>query len=184
MELNQQDVVIQTFRTGSGWFSKDNGVRLTHIPSGITCSSSSERSQHANRAKAWDELDALISKTTKTMLNNMTKPTIELTYKQLRDRITTVLGSAINSRNVVTWECWPGSVVLANHIVQDLGKILEFGKGKIARGSKVKVVAGFSVGSSGVVEFVEPLPGGKIWVTRNGDSGPKYWYEHELEIVE
>lgn len=116
----------------------------------------------------------------------MTKPTIELTRKQLRDRITTVLGSALSTQNVVMWECWPGSVTLADHIVHDLGKLLEFGKGKIVRGSKVKVVAGFSVGSTGVVEFVEPLRGaeGKIWVTRNGDSGPKYWFEHELEILE
>ena len=113
------------------------------------------------------------------------KPVIELTQKELCNRIMEVLGTILNSREVSLWELWPGTRYLAEHISRDLGNIVEFSKGKITRGSRVVIKAGFSVGSRGVVEFVEPKgqAEGKIWVTRNGDSGPKYWYEHELEIL-
>lgn len=115
-----------------------------------------------------------------------TKPAIQLTQKEMRNRICEVLGTILNSREVSRWELWPGSMYLAEHIARDLGNIVEFGKGTIKRGSRVIVKAGFSVGSRGRVEFVEPKcqGDGKIWVTRDGDSGPKYWHEHELEIIE
>jgi len=190
MELNHEDLIITTFNTGTGFFMRvDTGVKIVHVPTGVFVCATEGRSQHANKDIALKLLKHHLERfySTNPELKPMsTKPTIELTQKELRNRITTVLGSALNSREVVMWDSWPGSVFLAEHIVRDLGNIVEFGKGKIERGSKVVIKAGFSVGSRGKVEFVEPKgqAEGKIWVTRDGDSGPKYWYEHELEILE
>lgn len=56
ININPADIQVDTFNTGSGWFPKYNGVRVTHKPTGLYVQCDTERSQHANRWRAVGEL--------------------------------------------------------------------------------------------------------------------------------
>lgn len=63
-DINPADLSISTFSTAKGGFAipNNNGVRVFHKPTRVEVECSSERSQHANRAKAVEMLKEEIGK--------------------------------------------------------------------------------------------------------------------------
>lgn len=56
MNIDYKDIRVDPIWNGSNWFPQYNGVRVTHIPSGISAECTEGRSQHRNRFDAMEKL--------------------------------------------------------------------------------------------------------------------------------
>ena len=58
MEIDHEEIIVETYRSGgNSWVNKpDNGVRITHRPTGLRVQSDMHRSLHRNKAMAMEEL--------------------------------------------------------------------------------------------------------------------------------
>ena len=59
-ELDPKDLRVDTYVTGS-WIKVNNGIKIKHRPTGITAECDEERSQHANKARAYEKLKYLVA---------------------------------------------------------------------------------------------------------------------------
>ena len=53
---NPQDFLIEIFNSGTAWFPRNAGVRVTHTPTNIMVEVHEGNSQHRNKALAFDLL--------------------------------------------------------------------------------------------------------------------------------
>ena len=60
MELDPKDIRVEPIWSGSSWFPQYNGVKVTHIPSGISAECTEGGSQHRNRFDAVEKLKELL----------------------------------------------------------------------------------------------------------------------------
>ena len=56
MDLNPKDLSIDILWNGSAWFPRQTGVRITHLPTGISAESTEGRGQHQNHYIAMEAL--------------------------------------------------------------------------------------------------------------------------------
>ena len=63
-EINPEDIRTETYAKNNGGFvmAPDSGIRLFHTPTGISAECNDERSQHRNRAVAFERLTEALNK--------------------------------------------------------------------------------------------------------------------------
>lgn len=112
---NAQDFVIDTYdQPGSGFGVRKNVVRVKHISTGLFCECSSERSQHANCQKAFDNLIKMIKEAKEMQLPAL--PTKEEVMQMVNTVTTSWLPKAMES---ITRYMRDPSFVLNYHTSKD-----------------------------------------------------------------
>ena len=105
----KKDFRVDTFRCGGPGGQNQNkletGVRITHIPTGISCEGREHKSQHKNKQAAFKRLtDKLIQKTMEDLGERPPLPTeVIRTYSEKDDRVKDYAsGKTFSYWNVVT----------------------------------------------------------------------------------
>lgn len=65
--MKPEDLVISLYMTPRGFSTSGRGVSIKHKPTGIWASCDTERSEHANKAIAWEELEKKLKENTKVV---------------------------------------------------------------------------------------------------------------------
>lgn len=58
--VHPKDILIETFNTGGNWIQNQDGVKVTHLPSGEVFTSQESRSQMLNRNHCLNQLETFL----------------------------------------------------------------------------------------------------------------------------
>lgn len=106
-----------------------------------------------------------------------------VTRAQLMLEIDAALESVLpDIQTVCSWKNWPGTKYVRDAVLR--ATILHCNvTSTFSRGDRVAVNAtsGFSAGSLGVIEYVQP--NGHVWVLRDGSGSAMLFQAHELDNI-
>jgi protein subunit release factor A len=88
VKVRADDVRVDLFRSsGAGGQHRnkvESAVRLTHLPTGIVVTATEERSQHQNRAVAWERLSERLAEQSRAEAHDATNTSRRETLDQFR----------------------------------------------------------------------------------------------------
>lgn len=103
-EIKPEDLRVTTINTGSGFVPRDNGVKIEHVPTGITVVCHEFRQQQQNRGRA-----------------------MEMLRVALKDKEPSVVGVLVNPdalRQVILALCGPAHHIAELQMTRGLSKLI------------------------------------------------------------
>ena len=127
-EVNREECAVNILQTGGGWFPNYHGIEILHIPSGLRAQCTSERSQHANYAKAFEELKAAVDSWTISQGFNVANPpsatrvAFERWYTETHTSVNLTRSKKGYNSEVtrIAWRAWQASTTSAQDRIFDL----------------------------------------------------------------